>query len=86
MKQKTQIVIKFPQLFTIEELQSLYPDTPTITLRYKTNQAIERGTVTNIGRFPSEIGRPTKVYAKCPIDEATKESALKSGVIIETGK
>jgi hypothetical protein len=83
MSKKQQLVLKFPPLFTIDELKALYPDTPTITLRYKKDQAIQRGTIIQIGKLKNDLGRPTKIYAKSPADDTTKELAKKAGVIFE---
>lgn len=76
------ISVKFPTLFTIDELQQLNPDVVTITLRYKIAQAISRGVLTEVGKTQKELGRPKIIYCKCPIDQTTKEEVVKRGAVL----
>lgn len=68
-KHNRNIVVNFPSVFTIDELQKKNPDIVEITLRYKTDQAIKRGAVKKVGKIKPEIGRPKEVYAKLPFDK-----------------
>jgi hypothetical protein len=76
------ISVKFPTLFTIDELQQLNPDVVNITLRYKINQAISRGVITQVGKTQKELGRPKIIFCKCPVDQNTKEEVKKRGAVL----
>lgn len=76
------ISVKFPSLFTIDELQQLNPDIVNITLRYKINQAISRGAIVQIGKTQKELGRPKIIFCKCPVDQAMKEEVKKRGALL----
>lgn len=86
MKNKTPrpITIKFPTVFTIDILQRLYPDTPTITLRWKTEQSRKEGSIAYIGKTSGKLGRPKKIYSLVPVTEEAKKTAVESGFVLDS--
>lgn len=80
-KHNRNIVVKFPSLFTIDELKENNPDIVEITLRYKTDQAIKRGAVKRVGKIKTDIGRPKEVYAKLPFEKKVEDEAKQKNVI-----
>lgn len=81
---KKKLEINWPTShFTIQDIQSQYPDAKNITLRYRINKAIEEGQLTYIGKNDTKVGRPTIVIAPYPVSTEVLESAVKSGVILD---
>lgn len=81
-KHNRNIVVKFPSLFTIDDLKEKNPTVVEITLRYKTDQAIKRGSIKRIGKLKAEIGRPKEVYAKLPFDNTIEQEAKERSVVL----
>lgn len=81
-KKKRNLPVAFPQIFTVEELNTSYPDMVEITLRYKIGTAIERGQLIQIGKISKPVGRPQVVYGKVPISNTIIKSARDRGVYI----
>ena len=80
-KLKSQTVV-FPNVFTVKELNGLYPDTIEITLRYKITMAIDRGLIIQLGTINRPVGRPHVVYGKAPISKSILQEARDRGVKI----
>ena len=79
-KSKTPIV--WPEgHFTIDQVQSAYPDMVNITLRFRVKKATENKEIAVIGRLKPAIGRPKLVFAKSPVTEAVVKAAYAAGVL-----
>lgn len=74
--------ISFPNVFTVKELNDVYPDIIQITLRYKITTAIDRGSVIQIGTINRPVGRPHVVYGKAPLSKSIIQEAKNRGVEI----
>lgn len=81
---KNKLKIEWPKShFTIKNIQDKYPSAKNITLRFRINRAIEDGLITYIGKNETSVGRPTIVFAPCPVDSGTLADAVNSGVILD---
>jgi hypothetical protein len=67
--------------FTIEDVQTKYPDSVNITLRFRVNKALENKEIVLIGKIKPSIGRPKKVFAKANPTKELIEAAKAAGVI-----
>ncbi len=67
--------------FTIEDIQTKYPDAVNITLRFRVKKAEEAKEIVLIGKVKPPIGRPRKVYTKANPSQETLDSAYSDGVI-----
>ncbi len=74
--------VTFPNVFTVKELNCLYPGTIEITLRYKITTAIDRGSIIQLGTINRPVGRPHVVYGKAPISKSVLQEAKDRGVKI----
>lgn len=69
--------------FTFENLLELNPSfDKKITLRVRLANAIESGTVAEIGTVPGGHGRPPKVYALTPVTQIVLDKAESDGLTI----
>lgn len=66
--------------FTLEDLQTLHPDTINITLRFRVKKAIENGVLFVIGKIKPAIGRPRLVLTFGEPSNQTLETAKSAGV------
>ncbi len=79
-KSKTNIV--WPEgHFTIDQVQTSYPNVVNITLRFRVKKATENKEIVVIGRQKPAIGRPKIVFAKAPVTEAVVKAAYAAGVL-----
>lgn len=81
-KKKRGQSITFPNVFTVKELNDVYPDIIEITLRYKIMTAIDRGAILQIGSIGRPVGRPHVVYGKAPLSLSLIQDAKSRGVVI----
>jgi hypothetical protein len=74
--------IEWPEShFTIEDVQSKYPDAVNITLRFRVKKAEEAKEIVLIGKIKPAIGRPRKVYTRANPSKEVLENARNAGVI-----
>ena len=79
---KSTVTIEWPTShFTIEDVQTKYPDSVNITLRFRVNKALENKEIVLIGKIKPSIGRPKKVFAKANPTKELIEAAKAAGVI-----
>jgi hypothetical protein len=79
---KSTVTIEWPTShFTIEDVQTKYPDSVNITLRFRVNKALENKEIVLIGKIKPSIGRPKKVFAKVNPTKELIEAAKAAGVI-----
>jgi hypothetical protein len=79
---KSTVTIEWPTShFTIEDVQTKYPDSVNITLRFRVNKALESKEIVVIGKIKPSIGRPKKVFAKANPTKELIEAAKAAGVI-----
>jgi hypothetical protein len=79
---KSTVTIEWPTThFTIEDVQTKYPDSVNITLRFRVNKALESKEIVVIGKIKPSIGRPKKVFAKANPTKELIEAAKAAGVI-----
>lgn len=82
MSAKSKTPIAWPEgHFTIDQVQSAYPNMVNITLRFRVKKATENKEIVAIGRLKPAIGRPKLVFAKSPVTEATIKAAYAAGVL-----
>ena len=81
---KTKIQVKWPVdgTFTIAQLQKANRGVINITLRFKLKKAIEAGSIVELGKNASKMGRPTLVFAQANPSLDLLASARASGVIL----
>ena len=79
-KSKTNIVWSEGH-FTIDQVQTSYPNVVNITLRFRVKKATENKEIVVIGRQKPAIGRPKLVFAKAPVTEAVVKAAYAAGVL-----
>jgi hypothetical protein len=83
VSKKKKLVINWPtNLFSIADLQSLYPKAVNITLRFRINQAKERGQLVEVGKNITDIGRPTLLFATTPVTKEKLKSVDLSQVVL----
>jgi hypothetical protein len=78
---RTKLVINFPDVFTVDDIQAQHPDAVNITLRFRINKAVEEGKVTAVAKIPRQIGRPALIYATTPVTQSKRDSAAQLGGI-----
>lgn len=79
---KSTVTIEWPTShFTINDVQTKYPDSVNITLRFRVNKALENKEIVLIGKIKPSIGRPKKVFAKANPTKELIEAATAAGVI-----
>jgi hypothetical protein len=78
---RAKLVINFPDVFTVDDIQAQHPDAVNITLRFRINKAVEEGKVTAVAKIPRQIGRPALIYATTPVTQAKRDSAAQIGGI-----
>ena len=79
---KSTVTIEWPTShFTIEDVQTKYPDSVNITLRFRVNKALVNKEIVLIGKIKPSIGRPKKVFAKANPTKELIEAAKAAGVI-----
>jgi hypothetical protein len=85
---KARTNIEWPEgHFTIEDIQSKYPDAVNITLRFRVKKAEEAKEIVLIGKIKPAIGRPRKVYTKVNPSKEILQAAQSAGVIsVDTAK
>lgn len=81
---KTKIQVKWPKkgTFTIAQLQDANDGVINITLRFKLKKALEAGSIVEIGKNASKMGRPTLVFATANPTMELLAAARASGVIL----
>jgi hypothetical protein len=72
--------------FTIDDVQTKYPDVVNITLRFRVKKAIENKEIIVIGKIKPAIGRPKIVFARANPTKELLEAAKAAGVISEETK
>jgi hypothetical protein len=72
--------------FTIDDVQTKYPDVVNITLRFRVKKAIESKEIIVIGKIKPAIGRPKIVFARANPTKELLEAAKAAGVISEETK
>ena len=81
---KEKLTIVWPSThFTIKDIQSQHPTAKNITLRFRINRAIEDGVIAYIGKNEATQGRPTIVFAPCPVEDIILRDAVNGGVILD---
>lgn len=79
---KVRTNIEWPEShFTIEDIQTKYPDAVNITLRFRVKKAEEAKEIVLIGKIKPAIGRPRKVYTRANPSKEVLDSAKSAGVI-----
>lgn len=79
---KNTTVIDWPSShFTIDDVQSRYPNIVNITLRFRVKKAIENKEIVTIGKIKPAIGRPKLVFAKVNPSKELLEAAKLAGVL-----
>lgn len=84
-KNKTNLTVTWPtstSYFNIKDLSDKNPDFIKITLRVRLKNALEDGTVTQIGTIPGGKGRPQLAFAMSPVTESALASARTAGVVL----
>lgn len=82
---QTRTNIEWPEgHFTIEDIQTKYPDAVNITLRFRVKKAEEAKEIVLIGKIKPAIGRPRKVYTKANPSKEVLDAATEAGVISVT--
>ena len=81
---KKSLVIEWPETpFTIQDIQNMHPDAKNITLRFRINKAIREDVIKYIGKNPTKVGRPTIVFAPCPVSSENLKLAQTQGVELD---
>ena len=82
-KKKNAVNIEWPSNshFTIEDIQSKYPDVINITLRFRVKKAVENKEIISIGKIKPAIGRPRIVFAAANPSQQVLEAAKAAGVL-----
>lgn len=79
---KTARMIEWPTShFTIDDIQSKYPDVVNITLRFRVKKAMENKEIVTIGKIKPSIGRPKLVFARANPTRELFDAAKSAGVI-----
>lgn len=79
---KTSRTIEWPTShFTIDDIQSKYPDVVNITLRFRVKKAMENKEIVTIGKVKPAIGRPKLVFSRSNPSKELLEAAKVAGVI-----
>jgi hypothetical protein len=83
---KSIVTIDWPTShFTIDDVQSKYPNVVNITLRFRVKKATENKEIVTIGKIKPAIGRPKLVFARANPSKELLEAAKAAGVIaVET--
>jgi hypothetical protein len=81
---KPKIEVTWPETpsFTVQSLWEENPKIINITLRFKIQQEIENGNIVEVGKNPTTMGRPTKVFTKSNPSNKTLLELKKDGVIL----
>jgi len=80
---KEKLQIEWPTgPFTIDMLQQKYKTAVNITLRYRINVAKQSKLITEIGKTPKKMGRPTIVFGPGVITHDLLREAVASGVVL----
>jgi hypothetical protein len=78
---KQKLTIQWPETpFSIHQLQAKYKSAVNITLRFRINQAKERGNLVEIGKNITDQGRPTLLFCTTPVT-TDKLKALKADAV-----
>lgn len=82
-KKKNTTAIEWPSNshFTIDDIQSKYPDVVNITLRFRVKKAVENKEIVTIGKIKPAIGRPKIVFATANPSKELIEAAKAAGVL-----
>lgn len=67
--------------FTIDDIQSKYPEVVNITLRFKVKKAVENKEIVTIGKIKPAIGRPKIVFASANPSKEILDAAKAAGVL-----
>lgn len=79
---KTARTIEWPTShFTIDDIQSKYPDVVNITLRFRVKKAMENKEIVTIGKIKPAIGRPKIVFASANPSSDILAAAKVAGVL-----
>lgn len=79
---KNAFTIEWPAShFTIDDIQTKYPDAVNITLRFRVKKAVENKEVVVIGKIKPAIGRPKLVFSRYNPSKELLEAAKIAGVI-----
>ena len=79
---KNAFTIEWPTShFTIDDIQTKYPDAVNITLRFRVKKAVENKEVVVIGKIKPAIGRPKLVFSRSNPSKELLEAAKIAGVI-----
>jgi len=85
-KNTTNIEWPIDSHFTIDDVQSKYPDVVNITLRFRVKKAVENKEIIVIGKIKPAIGRPKIVFSRANPTKELLEAAKAAGVISEETK
>lgn len=82
-KKKNTASIEWPSNshFTIDDIQTKYPDVVNITLRFRVKKAVEKKEIVTIGKIKPAIGRPKIVFAAANPSKEVLEAAKAAGVL-----
>lgn len=81
-KKKNTANIEWPTShFTIDDIQSKYPDVVNITLRFRVKKAVEKKEIVTIGKIKPAIGRPKIVFAAANPSKELLDAAKAAGVL-----
>jgi hypothetical protein len=82
-KKKNTVNIEWPSNshFTIEDIQTKYPDVVNITLRFRVKKAVENKEIVQIGKIKPAIGRPRIVFAAANPPQEVIAAAKAAGVL-----
>lgn len=82
-KKKNTTNIEWPanSHFTIDDIQSKYPDVVNITLRFRVKKAMEKREIVTIGKIKPAIGRPKIVFAAANPSKEVIDAAKAAGVL-----
>lgn len=83
-KKKNAVNIEWPSNshFTVEDVQTKYPDVVNITLRFRVKKAVENKEIVQIGKIKPAIGRPRIVFAAANPSKELIEAAKAAGVLL----
>lgn len=81
---KSTLVIEWPKsFFSVNDIKNKHPNEKEITLRFRINKAIEENKIAYIGKNQTKVGRPTIVFAPCPLEDSVLQDAVNNGVILD---
>ena len=84
-KNKTNLTVTWPSndtYFGVSDLTALNSDFISITLRVRLKNALDEGSVSQIGTVHGGKGRPKLVFVMNPVNEAAINAARNAGVML----